>query len=275
MPYITHPDGVRTFYREDDFTNPWESSETILIQHGFGRSSAFWYAWVPVLAKKYRVIRRDALGHGYSSGAPAGNPLTPDSYLDELIDTLDHLKIDKVHYLGESTAGIFAHLLAARNPDRLLSAATCGSPLTLDKAAQETPAFGYPDCPTSVRELGARGWGEKFIKLSGTDKSASEGFLSWWLEQFSIPETEGMAQYAEIVTNKEADARRVAHHVRVPIMMLTPANSALIDIDDAKAYAKIANAKVEIIHGHGHEIYLDQAEACQKAYLKFLSEIKV
>jgi hypothetical protein len=32
-----------THYELDDFTDPWKPAETIVIQHGLGRSSRFWY----------------------------------------------------------------------------------------------------------------------------------------------------------------------------------------------------------------------------------------
>ena len=33
-------------YEVDNFTDPWKHAETLWIQHGFGRSSRFWYHWV-------------------------------------------------------------------------------------------------------------------------------------------------------------------------------------------------------------------------------------
>lgn len=53
--------------------------------------------------------------------------------------------------------------------------------------------------------------------------------------------------------------------------MLTLANSAPVDNDAAKAYAKFAIARVELIHGHEHESYFEQADACREAYLSFLA----
>jgi pimeloyl-ACP methyl ester carboxylesterase len=88
------------------------------------------------------MIRHDALGHGFSSGAPKGHPKTIEIVAAEIVDTLDQLKLDKFHYLGESTGGIFASFLGAKYPDRFHSVATCGSPLVLTKAAQRTLSFG-------------------------------------------------------------------------------------------------------------------------------------
>lgn len=81
------------------------------------------------------MIRRDALGHGHSSGAPKDHPKTIEAVAGEIVDTLDQLKLDKVHYLGESTGGIFASFLGAKYLDCFHSVVTCGSPLNLPKAA--------------------------------------------------------------------------------------------------------------------------------------------
>ena len=63
MPKVI-ANNYETHYELDDFTDPWKPAETIVIQHGLGRSSRFWYHWVPLLARHYRVIRRDMRGHG-------------------------------------------------------------------------------------------------------------------------------------------------------------------------------------------------------------------
>ena len=49
--------GVELHYYDDDFTDPWRSSPTILLQHGFSRNGKFWYSWVPLLAREFRVLR--------------------------------------------------------------------------------------------------------------------------------------------------------------------------------------------------------------------------
>lgn len=79
---------------------------------------------MPVLAKNFRVIHRDARSHGRSSVPGREYPCTVDTILDEMVDTLDQLGVQKVHWLGESTSEILGELLAARNPERLLSPAS-------------------------------------------------------------------------------------------------------------------------------------------------------
>jgi hypothetical protein len=44
MPKVI-ANNYETHYELDDFTDPWKPAETIVIQHGLGRSSRFWYHW--------------------------------------------------------------------------------------------------------------------------------------------------------------------------------------------------------------------------------------
>lgn len=60
-----------------------------------------------------------------------------------------------------------------------------------------------------------------------------------------------------------------------PYLLLTPANSTLVPLEDQKKLAQAAkNSRIEVIHGHGHEIFIDQAEVCQEKYLDFLGSLK-
>jgi pimeloyl-ACP methyl ester carboxylesterase len=149
MPYITHPNGQKTHYLDNDFSDPWNPKGTVVIQHGFARHAAFWYHWIPVLSRQYRVIRRDARGHGYSSYPLFPNTTSYDysveTIVDEIIDTLDQLKLPKVHFIGESTSGILGYILATRYPDRLHSLTIYSSPTFLPPAAQKLFAFGHSD----------------------------------------------------------------------------------------------------------------------------------
>jgi 3-oxoadipate enol-lactonase len=52
MPTVD-TNGCKMYYEVDDFTDPWTSDkETVWLQHGVGRSTKFWYHWVPALARE-------------------------------------------------------------------------------------------------------------------------------------------------------------------------------------------------------------------------------
>ncbi len=132
------------------------------------------------------MIRRDARGHGKSSVPPKSYDYSLDNILEEIIDTLNQLGLNQVHFLGESTGGIFGEALAVKHPDRLLSLTTCSSPMYLPPPALSWLSFGYSSWPESLRQMGSRGWAVEGIKLLGTDQIEDKKFLEWWVDQIAV-----------------------------------------------------------------------------------------
>jgi pimeloyl-ACP methyl ester carboxylesterase len=274
--FVVHANGQLTHYILDDFTDPWRPQETILIQHGFGRHAAFWYHWVPALARRYRVIRRDLRGHGYSSYPSVSETeryeYSLDTILGELVDTLNQLGVEKVHFLGESTGGMLGEILAAKNPERLLSLTVCSTPTHLPPAALQLFAFDKKDWPTACRELGSRGWAEALSRIPGTIPISDPNYLPWYLDQISQSDGEGLAQYAEFLST--IDARPVLKEIKNPTLILTPTRSAAVKVDDMRELAQtIQGSQLVLVEGPGHEIYVTQAEECQRIFLDFLESL--
>ncbi|KAH9862014.1 hypothetical protein IAQ61_010215 [Plenodomus lingam] len=276
--YVVHANGQRSHYVLDDFTDPWKPSETILIQHGFGRHAAFWYHWVPVLARRYRVIRRDLRGHGRSSCA---SPEQKDSYkydvdtiLGEIVDTLDQLGVQKVHFLGESTSGMLGEIFAAKHPDRIHSLTVCSSPTYLPPAALKLFAFDKQDWPTACRELGSRAWAEALSRIPGTIPISDPSYLPWYLSQIAISSGEGLAQYAEFLSH--LDARPFLQQIHVPTLILAPTESVAVTVQDMEKLAEmVEGSRLEFVEGGGHEIYVTRAGKCQDLFLAFLESLRM
>ena len=64
MPTAKLDETLEMYYEDDDYTDPWRAPETVVLHHGNAKSSRLWYAWVPLLARQYRVVRLDARGFG-------------------------------------------------------------------------------------------------------------------------------------------------------------------------------------------------------------------
>ena len=75
MPFAYIDDTLEMFYEDDCFADPWRSEpETVVLHHGNSKNTKLWYAWVPVLARQYRVIRRNGPRFSPSPRQPAGFP---------------------------------------------------------------------------------------------------------------------------------------------------------------------------------------------------------
>ena len=267
--FVTHPNGQVTHCVIDDFTDPWTPSETIVIQHGFGRHHAFWYHWVPVLAREYRVVRRDLRGHGLSSTPVDEYGL--DTILEEIVDTLDQLQIDKVHFLGESTSGMLGEALAARFPQRLHSLIICSSPSYLPQSALDLFAFGHKDWPSAVLALGSRGWAVALSSVPGTVDSDVE-YTEWWRDQVARSTSLGLSGYARFLST--LDGRPFLPGIKIKTLILAPARSAATKLEEQRwIQSQIPGAELVVIEAPGHEIYVQNSRGCQQATLKFLGEL--
>jgi len=274
---ISHPNGQVSHIYDDNFTDPWLPCETIVIQHGFARHGAHWYHWIPVLSRHYRIIRRDLRGHGLSSyprGAGAKDyDYSLDTLLSEIIDTIDQLGLDKVHFLGESTSGMVGEALAARHPERLHSLTICASPTYLPPPALNLFAFGHASWPTACRELGSRGWAEALAKIPGALSVPDERYVQWWIDQVAVADGEGLAGYAEFLS--QMDARPFLALIKVPMLILAPARSVATRLEEQKDIQRqVEGSQLVVIDAPGHEIYVQEPEKCQDAFMTFLRGLK-
>src|SRR6187431_25112 len=95
-------------YLVDDFTDPWTKPETILLLHGNAESALAWYAWVPRLGCRYRVVRPDRRGFGASTPMPRDFAWTLDTLIDDHVRLMDHLAIERFHLVAAKWGGTLA-----------------------------------------------------------------------------------------------------------------------------------------------------------------------
>ncbi len=100
--------GVHLHYLVDDFTEPWNEPATILLLHGNAESSRAWYAWVPLLARRFRVVRPDMRGYGASTPMSRDFKWTLDVIVDDYVRLMDSLGVHRVHLVGAKIGGIIA-----------------------------------------------------------------------------------------------------------------------------------------------------------------------
>jgi pimeloyl-ACP methyl ester carboxylesterase len=89
--------------------------EVLLLIHGMAGSSATWRAVLPQLAKKYRVVAPDLLGHG-ESDKPRGD-YSLGAFAVWLRDFLDELGITRATIVGQSLGGGVAMQFVYQHPD--------------------------------------------------------------------------------------------------------------------------------------------------------------
>lgn len=116
-------DGVEIHYLVEGRGDP------VVLLHGItGTAASNWGAAgiIDRLAEEFQVVAVDQRGHGQS-----GKPHDPASYGErmalDVVDLLDHLRLQQAHVVGYSMGGFVAMKVVALAPDRLMSAVVGGA----------------------------------------------------------------------------------------------------------------------------------------------------
>jgi 3-oxoadipate enol-lactonase len=67
LPVLRVTPDLELHYQVDDCADPWCKSQAMMLLQGNAESGAAWFAWVPHLARHFRVVRPDMRGFGQST----------------------------------------------------------------------------------------------------------------------------------------------------------------------------------------------------------------
>jgi len=115
------------------------SSEWVTFVHGAGGSSSIWFKQVRDFKKHFNVLILDLRGHGDSKPTlkDTFNPkYTFDSITADIVEVIDHLKIEKSHFVGISLGTILIRNLAEKKPDLVTSMIMGGAIIKMNFRSQ-------------------------------------------------------------------------------------------------------------------------------------------
>jgi pimeloyl-ACP methyl ester carboxylesterase len=184
---------------------------------------------------------------------------------------MDAIGLQQVHYLGESIGGILGVAFAVRWPERLKSLTICNSPTTLRPQAGKALSGQHDNVRSALTQGGSRGWGQVLIEqkvISGKNPAHIEWVLNEWAK---TPRhvLQGISR-----TLDGADTTPLLPQIKVPTLILAPTRSPITWLaDQISMRTLIPNARITLVEGPGHEIYVDEPEECINAFLKFLRSL--
>ncbi|HEY4552178.1 MAG TPA: alpha/beta fold hydrolase, partial [Bacillaceae bacterium] len=97
------------------------SGEPVILLHGFTGDTGTWSHLTRDLAKKYRVIAVDIIGHGKTESPADVSRYDISQCAEDVIHLLDELQIRQAHLLGYSMGGRLALTVAVLFPERVKS----------------------------------------------------------------------------------------------------------------------------------------------------------
>lgn len=90
--------------------------------HGAGGSSSIWFKQIRDFQKEYNVLLLDLRGHGASQTnlkKAFKQKYTFSALANDILEVLDHLRIQKSHFVGISLGTILIRQLAEMYPERV------------------------------------------------------------------------------------------------------------------------------------------------------------
>ena len=106
----------------------------VMLSHSLAATMDMWRPQVPALAQDYRVLRYDMRGHG-ETGATSG-AYNFAMLAGDVVRLLDHLKIERVAFVGLSIGGMIGQYLAIHHADRLRCVALCSTTSAIPEAGR-------------------------------------------------------------------------------------------------------------------------------------------
>lgn len=159
MKKFTTSSGVEIAYRVEG-SGPW-----LTLSHSLASNMSAWDFQMPVLTKHFKVLRFDTRGHGKSS-API-DPYALDDLAGDASELLQHLNIQKTHWLGLSMGGMIGQTLVLGRPNIFSS-------LVLADTTSRRP------------ENAIQMWGERITKAKsqGMGAMVESTLTRWFSDEF-------------------------------------------------------------------------------------------
>lgn len=270
MPDTTAHDGVALHYEMHDYTDTWKNAPVLILQHGFGRSSRFWYSMIPYLSRFYRVVCPDLRGLGQSSpNFDLASCITVDNYVADIVSIADTVGADSFHYAGESLGGILGLATAARHPGRMRTLSLLAAPLSISPWTQKTFAFDYPTWQDALHGMGSKAWAAAVNTATRFPSDAEPGLLDWYSAEMGKSDVEVMIAMSRLAA--VVDATPLLRDVRAPVLGLYPSGGRVTGEQEAALQAGLADFRLVHLPIAYHMVWTLAPASCADHILHFIA----
>ena len=116
-----------SIYKAENRSNKW-----ITFIHGAGGNSSIWFNQVRFFKAYFNVLLIDLRGHGKSEVSPKGTEYTFEIIINDILNVLDHNKIEKSHFVGISLGSILIQKMIQLHSNRVEKIGLGGAILNLN-----------------------------------------------------------------------------------------------------------------------------------------------
>lgn len=264
MSQIFEANGIKINYRLDPRNDGDANAPVVMLSNSLLSSYPMWDDQMGVLTKHFQVLRYDTRGHG-GTDAPEG-PYSIDIFVEDVIGLLDGLGIQKVHFVGLSMGGFITQLLAAKYPERVISATLC------DTACVMPPASLWNDRIKTAETEGIE------ALISGTlERWFTAPFHSTGVEAINkiraMIKATGVQGYVNCCKAiRDMDQCHILANIKTPTNIIVGEDDPACPVSAAETlHAGIAGSKLVILKNAAHLPNIEKKDEFNTALMDFLT----
>jgi 3-oxoadipate enol-lactonase len=258
---FTTRDGLSLAYYIDDFTDPWQRPPTLLLLHAAMGSARRYFAWVPHLARDYRVVRLDLRGHGSSQVPPADRPLLLERLVQDVVELLDHLGVAEAHIVGNSAGGYLGQQLAMTGPERVNSLCLFGS----------TPGLKNSQAPGWIPQIQAEGL-RAFLAETIRDRLAADadpGLVEWFLDEAAKNDAAYIGKFVLLMASYDWSGE--VERIECPTLVVVPGAETVGTVANYEPFRRLPDVEFRVYDGLPHNICDAVPDRCAADVRDFLA----
>ena len=263
MPKLRVAPDLEMHYVVDDYTDPWREADTVILIHAAMGSSKRFYAWVPHLARDFRVVRLELRGHGESE-VPGPDQLTFERLTKDVVELLDYLGVAQAHLMGSSAGAFVSQSVAANYPERILTLACFAATPGMKK--------GKTDYQGWVTRIGATGVAA-FLRETIGDRirldQVEPGFVDWFIAESARTPVGVLARVVPMMAGM--DLAPELPKIKCPTLVVVPGADPIHVVDEYRVLERqIPDCEFIVYEGLPHNITDAVPDRCARELKRFL-----
>jgi 3-oxoadipate enol-lactonase len=239
-----------------------DDAPALLLINSIGSTREMWDRQMPELARRFRVLRYDARGHGRSS-VPAGD-YTIDQLAHDALAVLDAAAVARAHVCGISLGGLTAMWLGVHAPDRLKSLVLANTAARIGSLQSWTERIAL------VRERGMTGIAEMAIPrwISPDVREREPQTAEFFRQMIASCDPDGYLGCCAAL--RDADLREAIAAIRCPVLGIAGTGDAMTPPAELEAICqRVAGSRLMTFAAH-HLTNVDQADGFTAAVIDFV-----
>ena len=240
-----------------------EGKPALVLSNSLGTTWELWDGQLPALERDFTIIRYDHPGHGRSE--TARGTLTVEELVEEVIELLDTLALERASFCGLSLGGAVGMALALRAPERLDRLILCCT----------SAYFGDPER-----------WYERarLVRAEGMAAVAERVLERWFTEAFRAREAATVTRFSTMLERTPPDgyaacceaiarwdARSTVGAITPPTLVIAGEDDVATPPADGASLARsIPGGELAVLSDAAHLANVEQPRLFERALLGHL-----